>query len=446
MEYLLGLLTLLGFGLATYLFKQLKEKNAEGVTLLKENLELQNKAVELSAQLQSEKDKAEVVVASLRREIEMEKTYTAETKALLNKSKEELSIAFKAASSEALSQSAKEFLSLAEQNLSKWQQQAKGDLTLKHKEVESLIDPIKESLSKLDSKLALVEKDRTASASSLEEQIKSLNGVQDSLRRETSSLVKALRIPNVRGRWGELQLKKVVELSGMTEHCDFEQQVSVDTDDGKLRPDMIINLPNHKTLVVDSKVPLASYIDSLEVIDDEVRISKLKDHARQVKAHINTLALKSYWEQFDSPEFVIMFLPGEMFFNAAMEHDPDLLEYALQRNIILTTPTSFMAVLKSVALGWQQEAMSANSRKISELGTELYDRVRTFTNNFVDVKKGLDKAVEAYNKSVSSLESRVLVTARKLTELGVSSNEIIVEVEPVEKIAKLPNLVDSNKP
>jgi DNA recombination protein RmuC len=389
------------------------------------------------SQVRDECTSLKTELAGIRTKLDEQQKAAEENLALLEEAKVRLSDAFKALSADALKSSNEEFLRLAKATLEKFQEAAQGDLAKRQEAIDQLVKPFKESLTSVHDTLRQIETTRSADFARLGEQILHLEGSEAALKQETGKLVAALREPRGRGRWGEIQLRRVVEIAGMLPHCDFAEQESVSTDKGRARPDMIIKLPNQKNVVVDAKVPLRAYLDALEAQDDSVRKEKLKEHAGQVRTHILNLAAKSYWEQFQpAPEFVVLFLAGEVFFSAALEQDIGLIDYGVERKVILAGPTTLISILRGVAYGWRQEQIAESAQKISDLGKELYGRICTFVEHFGDLKKGLDRAIDSYNKAVGSLEHSVLVPARKFKELGAGTAGDIGILEPIDKTTR----------
>ncbi len=384
-------------------------------------------------------DQRELVAARARLEsaLDLERKASAEKIDLLTRAGADLQNAFKALAADALRNNSSSFLQLAQEKLMRFQSEAKGDLDARQKAVADLVAPVRDSLSKMDAQIQEIEKARIDAYGGLRQQVDSLLSAQKDLRSETGNLVRALRTPNVRGRWGEIQLRRVVEIAGMLPYCDFAEQETITTEAGRMRPDLVVNLPGGKTVVVDAKTPLQAFLDAFETTDEDARRACLAAHARQVRDHIDTLSGKKYWEQFEAtPEFVVMFLPGETFFSAALEQDTGLIEHGVLNKVIPASPTTLIALLKAVAYGWNQEKLARNAHEISALGRELHDRLRNLTGHITNVGANLDRAVESYNKAVGSLESRVLVSARKFTELGTSVAEDIPELEPIETSAR----------
>ncbi|MEM6255208.1 MAG: DNA recombination protein RmuC [Cyanobacteria bacterium P01_D01_bin.156] len=379
-------------------------------------------------------------LAQARTQLQEQQQATAEKITLLQHTREGMADAFKLLSAEALQTNNEMFLNLAQTKLGQFHTQSRGELQQRQQAIDELVQPLRASLIKVETYLQELERHRLSAYSQLKEQITQLATGQLQLQTETANLTKALRAPNVRGRWGEIQLKRVVEIAGMVEHCDFSQQVT----QGAIRPDMVVYLPQQRQIIVDAKAPLAAYLEALDLTDEAQRVAKLKDHAQHVRRHIQQLGQKSYWDQFQpSPEFVVLFLPGEIFFSAALEQDPSLIEVGIAQRVILATPTTLIALLKAVAYGWQQDAVTENAQIISELGRELYDRTRVFTGHMQKMRRGLETTVDTFNKAVGSLESRVLVSARKFKGLGAAAGDELGSVEPLDRFPRQVASVES---
>jgi DNA recombination protein RmuC len=359
-----------------------------------------------------------------------------EQRKLLEEAKRSLGETFQALSSEALKSNNQAFIALARSQFETLQAQAKGDLETRQKAIDGLVHPLKESLGRYEQQILEMEKSRQKAYGALDEQLRSLTQMNQRLEEETKHLASALSSPlKARGRWGELTLRRVVELAGMSEHCDFTEQETITTETGRQRPDMIVNLPGHRRIAVDAKVPLQAFLDAVDPNKtEEERVRALAHHGELVRSHMNQLAERKYWEQVGPEvELVVLFLPGESFFSAALEQDRELLDDGMQKKVVLATPTTLIALLRSAGYLWQQEKIEQNAREISELGKELYDRLKTFLGHFEGVGANLRRGVEAYNKAVGSMESRVLPSARKFRELGAATGAEIAELPPVDE-------------
>lgn len=336
-----------------------------------------------------------------------------------------------------LKSSTDEFIKLADQKIGNVHKEAAIDLTRRQQELGSLVAPIKDTLIQVDAKLKEVEKSRVDDSASMRTMLSLVGQTQQQLQQETQNLVRALRSPGVRGRWGEVQLRKVVELAGMMEHCDFDEQPTIFTDSGRLRPDMIINLPGGRSIVVDAKAPLEAFLDAQGASDDGVRTGKLADHVRQVKDHVAKLGAKAYWDQFPaSPEMVVLFLPAEAIYMAALEQDALLIDYGVKQNVIIASPLTLIALLRAAAFGWRQERLTINAEEISRLGRSLHESVATLAEHLEDLRKRMDGTFSTFNKVIGSFESNVLVKARRFRELGAGSAKEIPLIDPLETVAR----------
>ena len=383
-------------------------------------------AAQLQQQVRAESEER-IIAATKLQELQ---AATEEYRKLLDKAEERLRTTFDSLASGALQSNREAFLALARTTFEKLQADAKGELDQRKVAVEGLVQPLRDSLSRFEHEVQAIERSRTESYAALNEQVKALN-------QTTSSLNHALRTPNVRGRWGEMTLRRVAELAGMSEHCDFQEQESLPTETSRQRPDMVVHLPAMRRIAVDAKAPLQAFLDAYAAPDEEERRKHLARHGKIIREHMNKLSARAYWDQFDpAPDFVVLFLPGEHFFSAALEHEPTLIEDGMESRIVLATPTTLIALLRAVAYGWRQERLAHNAQEISNAGKELYDRIHTFLEHLRASGAALDKAVECFNRSVGSLEGRVLISARRLRELGVTSAEELEPIAIVERTAR----------
>lgn len=421
--------------------KEVKIKAGES-SLTELRAQLQQKETELN-NLRSALNTEQQTRVSAETRLEETRKNLEEQKRLLTEAEEKFTTTFKALSSDALKDNNQAFLNLAKQTLENLLTEAKGDLGKRQQAIEGIIKPLKESLDKYETQIRDLEKSRADAYGGLREQLEQLTRTHQQLQKETTNLVTALKRPEVRGRWGQLTLRRVVEVAGMSQYCDFSEQPSVDTEEGRKQPDLIVQLPVRRTVVVDAKAPLSAYMSAVEAENDESRKVCLIQHAQAVRDHMKLLGSKAYWGQFSSsPDFVVLFLPGESFFSAALEQDRSLIEDGIANRVILATPTTLIALLRTVAYSWQQQQLTENAQKIAQAGTELFERVCKFAEHLNNIRNSLDGAVKSYNEAIGSWEHRVIPGARKLKELGAASPEQeLQDIEPVEKsLREIPDL------
>jgi DNA recombination protein RmuC len=448
---IIGLVAGLAWGLAWHLLRGAR-LHASAHTARARLADAQARAVELTNQLQAavaaatEAETARAVSAS---ELAHLQNSEEERRAQAQEERRRLAGTFAELSAQALQKNNEQFLALAETKLSQAQTAAQGDLTQRQQAIAQLLEPLSEALERYERGLQKIEVERRGAYDGLSEKVAQLHLGHEQLQKETRNLVTALRSPQTRGRWGEIQLRRVVEMAGMLSHCDFDEQVSTISDKGLLRPDMVVHVPGGGEIVVDAKVPLEAFLRMLDADDDQARVISQAAHARQLRAHVDQLAKKEYWKQFaQSPQQVVAFIPGDQLLSAAYDADPTLQEHAMANGVLLTTPTMLIALLRTVAFGWRQESLAENAREVQQLGSELYDRLRTMSAHMQRLQRSLTASVTAYNDAVGSLESRVLVSARRFPALGVVGHEgdEIADLGPVEASPRLLQAVELTAP
>lgn len=393
--------------------------------------------------------RARTELAALRARCDAERQAALDKLSVLERARDAMRDTFTALSAEALKSNSESFLQLARAELEKKQQAAAADLTTRQKAIEQIVQPLQESLTKVDTKLQQVEKERAESEGKLDQHLRMLRDTHQSLQLETNKLVRALRSPNQRGRWGEIQLRNIIERAGMTEYCgDFVEKEAAEDDDGRRAvPDMTVRLPNGACIVIDSKVPIDAYLNSVDEADDARRETLLREHARQVRAHIKGLGAKTYWAKFTpTPELVVMFVPGEPLFSAALQADPTLFDFAADQRVIPASPLTLLALLRTVASAWQQYRLAESAEQVRALGAELYDRLALLADHIQDVGSNLKQAGAAYDRFVGSLESRVLVTARRFRELGITATKDVPDLAPIHIDVREPRAVELRAP
>ncbi len=410
----------------------------------------QQRAAELAG-LQQTVSGLQAQAVGLTAELDHERRAAADRAAAFEDVRRQLVDEFARLSGEALDRNNERFLQLADTKLAETHTAAQGDLAKRQESIEQLLKPVKEQLGRYEEGIQRLELERQKAYSTLTEQMQQLSVSHGALQKETRNLVTALRAPQARGRWGELQLRRVVEMSGMLDHCDFEEQVTTadDPDAGRMRPDMVVRLPGGRNVAVDAKVPMQAFLDANDADDEDIRRAHLANHGRQLKAHVDALSKKEYWKRIDpSPEFVVAFVPGDPLLTTALEHEPGLMEHAVANHVLLATPTTLIALLRAVAYGWQQDTLADNAREVQRLGAELYQRLSTLGEHVGGVGRGLQSAVAAYNNAVGSLEGRVMVTARKFADMGVvgtGEKELVhlATVDATPRALQAPELVGS---